>query len=71
MAVETQGKDCPHLGGCPMFPLFNMQQALQIWKISYCTADFARCERFKRVGRGEPVADHMMPSGALLRKPAK
>lgn len=54
-----------------MFPLFNMQQALQIWKISYCTADFARCERFKRVGRGEPVADHLMPSGALLRKPAK
>ena len=63
------GEDgCPHLSNCPMFPLFNMQEALQIWRISYCTANFARCERYKRVGCGELVPDHLMPNGALLRK---
>ncbi len=52
-----------------MFPLFSMQSALQIWKISYCTSKFGDCERHRRAERGEPVPDNLMPSGALLRKP--
>ena len=67
--AASDGNLCPHLSGCPMFPLFNMQSALQIWKISYCTSKFVECERYRRSERGEPVPDNLMPSGALLRKP--
>ncbi|MFO0550759.1 MAG: hypothetical protein U0271_20360 [Polyangiaceae bacterium] len=54
-----------------MFPLFNLQSALQIWKITYCTSNFRTCERFRRAETGDAVPDNLMPSGALLRKVGK
>lgn len=60
---------CPHLAGCPMFPLFSMQSALEIWKISYCQASFTSCARYERSRRGESVPANLMPNGALLRRP--
>lgn len=68
MASPPEDSNCPHLGGCPMFPLFSMQSALEIWKISYCTSNFTACERYQRSERGDSVPDSLMPSGALLRK---
>lgn len=50
-----------------MFPLFNVQGALEIWKLSYCLSTYARCERYIRSTKGESVPDSLMPSGVLLK----
>lgn len=61
---------CPHIDGCQMYRLFTLSGTLGAWKINYCTADFARCERHKRASSGQSVPDNLMPNGVLLKKKA-
>ena len=51
-----------------MFPLFRMESSLEIWRISYCTARYVACARYKLADAGEDVPANLLPSGALLRK---
>ena len=53
-----------------MYSLFKYSGTLNTWKINYCTADFSRCERYKRTSAGHPVPVNLMPNGALLRRRA-
>jgi len=53
---------------CEMYRLLTFAGTLQAWKINYCTADFSRCERYKRNAAGETVPPELMPNGVLLRK---
>lgn len=55
---------------CEMYKLFRLAGTLAAWKSGYCTADFARCERYRRACAGQSVPINLMPNGALLRKPA-
>lgn len=57
---------CPHVTGCPLYPLFTMESLLQIWKRNYCEGDYAQCARWKdsTAGRGVPV--NLLPNGRLL-----
>jgi hypothetical protein len=56
-----------------MYSLFRLAGTLATWKINYCSADYARCERYKLSSLGRPVAVNLMPNGSLLqiRKPAR
>lgn len=68
MASAESGSSCPHIDTCPMFPLFGLQGALEVWKIRYCKAQFTACERYKRAQSGLQVPPNLMPSGSLLRR---
>ena len=65
---EKPTGNCPHMGGCAMFGLFSLAGTLATWKTNYCSADYARCERFQRSLQGRTVPNNLMPNGALLRK---
>jgi hypothetical protein len=62
--------DCPNMTNCEMYRVFTLAGALEVWKLNYCRADYARCERYKRTIAGQPVPVNLMPNGALLRKRA-
>ncbi len=53
-----------------MYALFTAGGVLEVWKTNYCTADFERCERYRRAAEGRRVPVNLLPSGQLLRKPA-
>jgi hypothetical protein len=61
-------RSCPQMKGCQMFGLFSLAGALATWKTNYCSADYARCERYQRALQGRVVPNNLMPNGALLRK---
>ncbi|MEW5849810.1 MAG: hypothetical protein AB2A00_13410 [Myxococcota bacterium] len=61
-------RKCSHMDNCGMYALFNYSATLQVWKINYCTADYERCERYKRSLEGRPVPQNLMPNGVLLQK---
>lgn len=63
----AMSRDCPNMKGCEMYPLFRLAGTLAAWKINYCSADFARCERYKLSLLGRPVPANLMPNGSLLR----
>ncbi len=60
--------DCPQMTACRMFPLFKMAGALQVWKINYCTGDFAACARYRLACKAEQVPDELLPNGRILKR---
>jgi hypothetical protein len=62
---------CPRVPVCELYATFKMQSLLNVWKISYCEADFERCERYKRAIAGEAVPLTLLPNGQTLRSPEK
>lgn len=51
-----------------MYQLFNLSGTLAVWQTNYCSADFERCERFRRSARGEPVPQNLLPNGKSLNR---
>lgn len=66
--VRASTAQCPHMGSCPMFSLFNLSSALAVWKIRYCTADYTCCARYVRASLGHTVPLNLMPNGEFLKK---
>ena len=66
---QTDETACPHMTSCPLYPLFSMQALLEIWKSTYCRADFQRCERHRASSRNEPVPADLLPNGTRLQLP--
>lgn len=67
MAVDER---CKHIKDCPMFAIFNLKSALEVWKIRYCNhANHVTCQRYELSAKGRPVPINLMPSGALLKRP--
>jgi hypothetical protein len=62
MAAST----CPNARGCGLFPALSESGLLRIWQINYCEATFDRCERYRRMHRGEEVPSTMLPNGETL-----
>ncbi len=58
--------DCPHIGGCEMFPLFSQKAILQVWKTNYCVAEYSRCARFQLSCDARPVPITLLPNGKHL-----
>ena len=57
---------CPHVLDCPLFAVFTMNSALGVWKSNYCTAEYARCARYRLSEAGEPVPQNLLPNGKSL-----
>jgi hypothetical protein len=57
---------CSHLFSCPLFAVFTMNSALTVWKSNYCSADFARCARYRLSAEGKPVPQNLLPNGKSL-----
>jgi hypothetical protein len=60
------GTTCPHLDGCPLYPLFNLESSLKVWQTFYCRSKFESCVRFQRSSAGETVEPHLLPDGTSL-----
>jgi hypothetical protein len=58
--------ECPQAKDCALYARFSTQGFLRIWQITFCEADFSRCERFKRSSQGLSVAATLLPNGATL-----
>ncbi len=56
--------DCPNKHTCPLFPKLKVMS--NFWKRLYCEGRFQKCERYKRLSRGEQVPWHMLPNGEKL-----
>jgi len=62
---------CPHMSTCPLYPQFTFESNLNVWKLSYCEADFTRCVRYQLSNEGKPVPVTLLPNGTSLGKPRK
>lgn len=63
-------KECSHAATCPMFAMFKVAHALEVWKINYCRAAYERCARYQAAATGKPVPLALLPNGQLLRATA-
>jgi hypothetical protein len=54
------------MGTCPLFPLFNLRQALKVWQENYCESSFERCARYKGSREGKVIPMNMLPNGKML-----
>jgi hypothetical protein len=57
---------CPNHDRCELFPLISKGGFLRVWQVSYCEADYTRCERYKRSRCGEGVSPTLLPNGQDL-----
>jgi hypothetical protein len=57
---------CPNADGCGLFPVLTDSGLLRVWQINYCETNWDRCERHRRMSRGEPVPPTMLPNGENL-----
>lgn len=60
---------CARVQGCALFQQFSMKSSLRVWQTYYCEGDFNRCERWRHVAAGQPVAPNLLPNGRLLDVP--
>ena len=40
--------------------------SLAVWKDNYCRGSYERCQRYKRLQRGEQVPRNLMPNGKII-----
>ncbi len=69
-------RTCPQVSSCALYARFSQASFLRIWQITYCEADFTRCERFQRLNAGAEVPANLLPNGTTLgekapRKPVR
>ncbi len=57
---------CPHIPGCPLFPLFSMKSSLSVWQTHFCQGQFETCERYRLGRAGTRVPPNMLPNGKSL-----
>jgi hypothetical protein len=68
---ENVMKQCPHMPSCALFPLFKMQNALNVWQTMYCEGDHLRCARYQRAQEGRTSPLNLLPNGTTLTPPSK
>ncbi len=57
---------CPNMAGCALFPLLSKPGYLRVWQISYCEADYTKCERYRKSLHGQHVPLTLLPNGKEL-----
>jgi hypothetical protein len=62
----TDSAECPHLEGCSLYPLFNLETSLRVWQTLYCRGKFTKCARFQQSSGGGCVPPNLLPDGTLL-----
>jgi hypothetical protein len=62
----SDSKDCPHIEGCSLYPLFSLQASLRVWQTMYCRGKFVKCARYLLSQEGRSVPPHLLPDGTLL-----
>ena len=60
---------CPRVATCPLFAQFKVKSSLKVWQSFFCEGGYDRCERYKLVVQGRPVAANLLPNGRLLEVP--
>lgn len=58
---------CVHSEYCLLYPIFQMQSVLQIWKTKYCYLDPQKCIRYEGFRKGVPPPNNMLPNGEHLK----
>ena len=72
MALQVQrqpSEPCPNLTRCPMFPRFQSEQMLSIYRKTYCEAvygSFLGCARYRSMKGGVRPAPTLLPNGDML-----
>ncbi len=61
--------ECPRLGPCEMFHLFDSAGFTEVWKAAYCRGNFPRCERYQLFLKGEKVPPALLPNGERFPTP--
>ena len=59
--------ECPKKTRCPLFPLFQSVENLEVWQHRYCNNRYQECERFKLAMSGTRPDDDLLPNGSRLR----
>ena len=59
-------RTCAKVTSCALYARFSQQSFLRIWQITYCEADFTRCERFQRSNTGVEIPANLLPNGTML-----
>jgi hypothetical protein len=62
----SDSTSCPHLDGCSLYPLFNLETSLRVWQRIYCRGKFTKCARYQQSSEGRSVPQHLLPDGTLL-----
>lgn len=62
----VDGKKCPNMVGCRLFPRFAGSPTLRVLQTMYCESDFMRCERFVLRKAQKAVPDDLLPNGRRL-----
>ncbi|GAB5546369.1 MAG: hypothetical protein SangKO_061290 [Sandaracinaceae bacterium] len=60
-------RECPRMGGCPVFPVFKTRSALKTMQALYCEGDFSRCARFQSISKQVVPPKNLLPDGTRLR----
>ena len=66
MTLMSDSGRCPHLDGCSLYPLFNLETSLRVWQTFYCLGKFTKCARYQQSLEGRTVPPHLLPDGTLL-----
>ncbi len=66
MTKETSGPNCPHLEGCSLYPLFNLETSLKVWQTIYCKGKYTKCARYQISCEGRAVPPELLPDGTSL-----
>lgn len=69
--MNEKTSNCPHVGGCELFPMFSRRGFLRVWQINYCENDYTKCERYKLSLAGKSVPQTMLPNGQTMQALAK
>jgi hypothetical protein len=67
MSKETSDrKQCPHVEGCSLYPLFNLETSLRVWQSIYCMGKYVKCARYQLSCEGGNVSPRLLPDGTSL-----
>lgn len=57
---------CSHMKSCELFVQFALNPALDVWKESYCEANYKSCVRFQNAMKNQPVPLTLLPNGKIV-----
>ena len=68
-APSAQLDPCPNMQRCPMFPKFESERMLAVYKVTYCEptdGTYQRCARYKTMRSGVRPSPRLLPNGEEL-----
>jgi hypothetical protein len=68
MTKEPSSANCPHIEGCSLYPLFNLETSLKVWQTIYCKGKYTKCARYRYQisSEGRTVSPELLPDGTSL-----